>query len=264
MLKKILVCESKESVGGIITLSHSYIDGSVSVSNGIICYSISENQIQIEPGYDDGVYAVTYEHLCNDDVSVISSIPKSKSIYKTFSSNESFKANNKYTVNLILGGNDYTKEFHSKFSPTYCTSSKIRNDTGDLLLSIDDVTIYKFIHQNSKVAFEIINTEDDYGTDEEVVITTSVKEYVRYKTDLDLVNSVYLSMTQKYGKVKKSISSLDTEYEHKLPAIKDMLEYFKDKVKEYEDELKSGNSSGVTNFIKAKNTDYPVTARNSF
>lgn len=259
-MKTIEVFEKKKSLNGCITLSFECDPDSVVVGDGELYSVVDKKTILILNKYIDKEYDIFYTYTCDEDVSVITNIPKYKSLYKTYSSDATLLNSNIYDVNLEIKDKIYKKEFHTKFNPLYSSVDKIRQDTGDLLDNIPNLEIQKFIFQNSLAVLEIVGSEDD----EEVEVTSQMKEYVRYKTDLDLVNSVYLTISGRYGMVRKDISSLKIEYEYKLPELDKMIQYFKAKVDELREDI-AGATLAIASFTKASGTEYPISeSRNSF
>lgn len=263
-MKTIEICETKKVKNGQMELSFKFDEGSVVVLDGIDYQVINENTVQVSKKYNGRMLLISYSYSCDENISVITNNPREKSLYKSYSNGEYILENNKYTVSLDLDNEKLENVIYSKMNPFYSTVSKIRNDTGDLLQEYSDDIISKFIYSNSVIAFELLGYDEETEEDE-IEITNAAKQYVRYKSDLDLVNAVYLSIVNKYGVTKKQLSSLSIEYNSKLPILDDMLKYFKDKVNEYEDELMNGSGNiTVVSAVRAGNTTYPIDSRNSF
>lgn len=272
-MKNFTIYEYKKVINGSITLSFTPLKESIMVKNGEVSFIPSEsinNKLYIDSKFNNKVLSVEYIHENANNVKVVSASPNVKTLFKRTSNNDNLIFNNKYEAYLELDGEKFISRFYSKLDPLYASVSDVRMDTGTLLEEYSDFVINNCIHKNSILAYEYLqnsNSDDDYSfeSDTEITVTTAAKQYVRYKTDLDLVNAKYLSIVGNYGTVTKKISSLDISYEQELPELADMLSYFKDKVKEYEDELKVGSTTSIAvDFVRSSSNDYPIDSRNSF
>lgn len=183
------------------------------------------------------------------------------SLYKKYSTLIKLKNNSKYTVNISLNNQNINWSFTSKYSPLFCSIEKIRLDTGDLLNGATDEQIYYMLYANSKEVTELVRVKTgitggvvgNYATT--IDPTTYTKAWVRYKTDLDLVNSIYLSLSGVSGTTTKKIGPIDVERNVTMPSLKDMLARFKDLFK-LQDEYIRNTTLPVQPFVKAKGTTY--------
>lgn len=222
-------------------------------------YFVEDNVIYFNDNLEAGTQIVI-EHNMEDNIKIVTKNPYAKSIYKIFNKDAKFKNNETYTFNINIKGKDYQTTFKTKYSPFYTTAKKIRMDTGDLLTLVEDDIINSIIYQNSKEVDEIIaKNELELGD----TIPTYVRNYVRYKTDIDLCYAAYLSISGRYGKQKKELNDLVIESTVNLPDLEEMLKRFKDLLKRAEEELQ-GEVSYVEAFVKAGDTSYPVSSRGLF
>lgn len=183
-------------------------------------------------------------------------------LYKLYSDLAKFKFNCKYKFNLELNEDDcFITEFSSKYNPFYSTVKTVRNDTGNLLDDISDDIISDIIFDNSLLVDDKLGEDTDLSEG----IPLYIKNYVRYKTDLDLCYAIYVTKSGKLGSFKKKLSDLEVSNEIKLPDLENMLSRFKELIKPNESQLE--NSSGdasIASFVKAQATEYPVSARGVF
>lgn len=267
-MKLIDIIEQKEIVEGIVELTHTAKDGIIVVYEGLEFSILDETKIMFDPIHNGKKVLLSYTHECEDDTEIITNNPRANSLYKSYGSGTYLNTNNQYTVELEFSKEQsYKKVFNSKFDPFFGTVKKIRTDTGSLLDDYTDLHIAQVLHENSILAIELATKNAEEDSDEELVITKEMKLYARYKTDLDLVNAMYISIASKYGKVAKKLSTLDIEYEQKLPDLKGMIGYFEDKVKKLEEDILSASNDTtgiIVSFRKANGTNYPVDDRNSF
>lgn len=272
-MKTFTIHEYRRVEDGSIKTSFEPNEDSIKINNGQTFFYVNKfdrSIIYLDENYEGKVVSVTYEYSCNNNVKVYSVVPNAPALFNKYAEEDGLISNNIYEASLELDNVEYKSKFLSKIEPLYSSVNIIRSDTGTLLEEYTDFMITNCINRNSILAYEILENsvdEDDYygSSSGEVEITSAAKQFVRYKTDLDLVNAKYLSIVGNLGTNKKKISSLDIETTQDLPELEDMLSYFREKVKEYEDELKLGATTSIAvSFVKANNSNYPVDSRNSF
>lgn len=183
-------------------------------------------------------------------------------LYPLYTSELTLATNTTYDYILHLKGEVFSKKYRTKYDPYYTTIKTIRNDTGSLLKSIKDDGIDKLIHENSLVVEDLLGDrlEGEFTVDGKV--TLPVSNYVRYKTDIDIVNAIYLSMCGRYGKFDKMLGTLEVSNDYKLPELEDMLARFKELLKLYEDAFKGPDTP--LSFRKSSSNEYTVIQRGIF
>lgn len=190
----------------------------------------------------------------------------SRSLYTKFSTAFKLKFNNRYRMEVAIKDKAHSFEFTSKFNPYYTTISKIRLDTGDLLEGATDEQIGFMIYLNSKEASDLIaaqNTALGVSSLAATTVSNSTKAWVRYKTNMDLVNAVYLSLTGVSGQVSKQIGDIQIDRTVKIPYLKDMLDRFKQLFKPYDELIRANGVLAMQAFVKASTTN-TYTARGTF
>lgn len=218
------------------------------------------NNVLVSPkmNLNDKKVKVKYIYQTDDDVVIFTKNKNKESLFKAYGS-ASLKYNHKYLFNVNIDKEDFSTDFVSKLDPFFTSVDKVRKDTGELLENVSDETISYLIYSNSKYVNEILSEKE---VDE---IPYYAKQYVRYKTDMDLINAIYLTLSGRIGSVNKKIGIISIDKSMKIPYINDMLGYFKDLAKKYEDMLDNiGDNGTVTAFVKASNTSYPLSERSSF
>lgn len=201
---------------------------------------------------------IKYLHTTEDNTLVFTKNTKADSLFYAYGK-ESLMYNHVYTYTLNIKDTEYSTDFVTKLNPYFCSVDKIRKDTGELLDHIKDDVISYLIYTNSKIVNEILVEKEVED------IPTYVKQYVRYKTDMDLVNTVYLTLSGKAGQTNKKIGIIQVDKSIKIPFVKDMLYYFKDLYKKYEDMVDElGEEQLVGSFVKAGSTSYPYDGRVNF
>lgn len=246
----------------------SPLDDEVSLQVYVNDYLLKHNIDYAIDGYTLKFANQLYE---GDKITIVDSILNnvklvSKSSYdknafqKLFSSYQKFKFNHRYLFNLIIKDEKYTIDFNTKYNPFYTTVDKIRLDTGTLLENVIDERIAHAIYLNSKDTFELLGGEN---FDAQSKIPAYAKNYVRYKTDIDLCYAIYLSISGKIGSFSKKIGDIQIDQSIKLPYLEDLLSRFKELLKPNED-LLNGALAVASPFVKAQKMTYPVSNRGVF
>lgn len=184
---------------------------------------------------------------------------KSTALYKKFGTVNRLKANNKYEVQFCIDKELIKWNFVSKLNPLFCTAKKIWEDIGEFIEGFTDEYINSMIYQNSVAVIELIDelaNQDDavenvtYEQDADGnYITTyrAVKNWVRYKTEMDLIYARYYGISLRYGNVRKEIGDISIQKDTKLPYIDNLLDRIKDQYEEADDTIRGVNivASGV-------------------
>lgn len=183
-------------------------------------------------------------------------------LFPLYGSGDRLKNNQLYEINLMVNGKKINWKFSSRFSPMHSNAQVVRLVTGNLLSEVTDEQINGIIYHNSKEIVAVLA-----ALDEENSTTTAIgsvhKEWVKFKTCLDLVNAIYLTISGQKGSISKSIGQLRIEKSIELPYLSDMLKYFQEQFKKYDMSVTKPIIS--RNFVKAGTSEYPITtARRSF
>lgn len=254
------------------TLSKVYSPGTNSLFvyvNGLLC-SAGENYEEVNPitikfsepvGLGDIVIVapVIITNVINIDFDRVKIVgTDSNSIFKRFDADQHLMFNQKYELTFTLNGKTSKFSFTSKYAPMYSTLKAIRMDLLDLIDNVDDDIINYTIWQNSRLADELVATEIS-----STAVPFYVKQWVRYKTELDLINSMYLAISGKVGKVSKKLGDMEIERSISLPSLASMLSEIKLKLAPFTKLLTGVGITGKS-FKKANSYPYPVVDRRSF
>lgn len=189
---------------------------------------------------------------------------KPNALYKKYGTVKRLKPNNKYEVNICIDKDIFKWNFVSKLSPLLISSKKIWEDIGEFIEGFTEEFINSKIYQNSVEVIELIdelaNQEDavenvTYEKDEEGNYTFSnraVQNWVRYKTDIELIMARYYGISLRYGSTKKQIGDINIEKSVKLPYIDNLLDRFKDQFEEADNVIRGINT--VAYGVKAGTT----------
>ena len=168
-------------------------------------------------------------------------------LLKKYSDITKFKSNHTYKLNVIANKTKFDTMFSSNIPYAIIKPKAIRIDTGTLFDNISDETILRILYKNSKEAMEMfLLTVTDTTS---IVYPTYLKNYIRYKTDLDLVNAAYLSISADAGVKDKRLGNMQISTDVKLPYLKDLVKRFSELLKPNEDAL-SGNKVVSVGFKK--------------
>lgn len=189
---------------------------------------------------------------------------KPNALYKKYGTVKRLKPNNKYEVNICIDKDIFKWNFVSKLSPLLVSSKKIWEDIGEFIEGFTEEFINSKIYQNSVEVIELIdelaNQENavenvTYEKDEEGNYTFSnraVQNWVRYKTNIELIMARYYGISLKYGSIKKQIGDINIEKSVKLPYIDNLLDRFKDQFEEADNVIRGINT--VAYGVKAGTT----------
>lgn len=184
---------------------------------------------------------------------------KPNALYKKYGTVQRLKANNKYEVQICIGKEIFKWNFVSKLNPLFVSSKKIWEDIGEFIEGFTEEYINSMIYRNSVEVIELIdelaNADEaienvTYETDGDGNYTTAnraVKNWVRYKTEINLVMARYYGISYRYGSVRKEVGDISIEKSTKLPYIDNLLDGLKDQFEEADNTIRGINivASGV-------------------
>ena len=234
-------------------------DKDYSIKNDIISFTkpLNEND------------EVIFHNTVNTNKRLISPGKLSNSLYSRFTHNPTLNENNKYTVNIAIDKEDYSWQFNSKMNPMFATSKRIYEDIGEFIEGFTEEYINSMIYNNSMELISVLDelqeeavTNVTYSQDNDGIYTVSNRmgnNWVRYKTDIDLVLARYFGISYRYGTQSKEIGDIKITKETKLPYIDNLIDALKKNFKEADDYIRGGFA--VTTVVKAESTTYDNWAR---
>lgn len=182
------------------------------------------------------------------------------SLFKRYGGEKRLMNNQLYSLEIMLNGKAHKYTFTSAYSPLFSSVKIIRSDLLEALQDIDDDTINFTIWQNSLLVMEIA----DAVTISIDAPITAAKNWVRYKTELDLLNTIYINIATNAGSIQKTLGNMQISKSVKIPYLDEMLKVIKRKLNGEESKLKSSFAGG-TYMRKAGDQSYPITVeRKSF
>lgn len=209
-----------------------------------------------------------------DIVSVISNIASNKinleivssgradkpnALYKKYGTVQRLMQNNKYEIQICIDKEIYKWNFVSKLNPLFVSSKKIWEDIGEFIEGFTEEYINSMIYRNSVEVVELIdelaNSEEaienvTYEKDNDGNYTTTyraVKNWVRFKTEIELIMARYYGISYRYGSVRKQVGDISIEKSVKLPYIDNLIDNLKDQYEEADNVIRGFNivASGV-------------------
>lgn len=186
---------------------------------------------------------------------------KPNALYKKYGTVKRLKENNKYEVHICLGKELFSWTFVSKLTPLFVSSKKIWEDIGEFIEGFTEEYINSMLYRNSVEVVELIDelaNQDDavenvtYEVDADGNYTTNyraVKNWVRYKTEIDLIYARYYGISYRYGSIRKEVGDISIQKDTKLPYIDNLLDRVKDQWDEADAAIRGVNV--VASAVKA-------------
>lgn len=186
---------------------------------------------------------------------------KPNALYKKYGTVKRLKENNKYEVHICLGKELFLWTFVSKLTPLFVSSKKIWEDIGEFIEGFTEEYINSMLYRNSVEVVELIDelaNQDDavenvtYEVDADGNYTTNhraVKNWVRYKTEIDLIYARYYGISYRYGSIRKEVGDISIQKDTKLPYIDNLLDRVKDQWDEADAAIRGVNV--VASAVKA-------------
>lgn len=251
MRKEYSIHENYVAIEGqqVFFIEKPFVNDTISVFvNGIFQIFGEENDYLTVP--DTGKVIFKNPLYKGDVVSIVSNIAsnrinleiissgradKPNALYKKYGTVNRLKPNNDYKINLVIGKEILEWSFVSKLTPLFSSSRKIQEDIGEFIVGFTEKYINSMLYRNSVEVIELIdelaNQEDPvenvtYEVDEDGNYTGShkaIKEWVRYKTDIDLIMARYYGISYQYGSIKKEVGDISIEKNRKLPYLDELL-----------------------------------------
>lgn len=186
---------------------------------------------------------------------------KPNALYKKYGTVKRLKENNKYEVHICLGKEIFSWTFVSKLTPLFVSSKKIWEDIGEFIEGFTEEYINSMLYRNSVEVVELIDelaNQDDavenvtYEIDTDGNYTTTsraVKNWVRYKTEIDLIYARYYGISYRYGSIRKEVGDISIQKDTRLPYIDNLLDRVKDQWDEADATIRGVNV--VASAVKA-------------
>ena len=179
---------------------------------------------------------------------------KPNALYKKYGTVKRFKPNNVYEVQLCLDKDIIKWNFVSHLNPLFVSSKKIWEDIGEFIEGFTERYINSMLYRNSVEVIELIdelaNQEEavenvTYEINEDGDYTTAyraIKNWVKFKTEIELVMARYYGISYRYGSIRKEVGDISIEKSTKLPYIDNLLNRLKDQFEEADKVIRGLNT----------------------
>lgn len=179
---------------------------------------------------------------------------KPNALYKKYGTVKRLKPNNVYEVQLCLDKDIIKWNFVSHLNPLFVSSKKIWEDIGEFIEGFTERYINSMLYRNSVEVIELIdelaNQEEavenvTYEVNEDGNYTTAyraVKNWVKFKTEIELVMARYYGISYRYGSIRKEVGDISIEKSTKLPYIDNLLDRLKDQFEEADKVIRGLNT----------------------
>ena len=179
---------------------------------------------------------------------------KPNALYKKYGTVKRLKPNNVYEVHLCLDKDIVKWNFVSHLNPLFVSSKKIWEDIGEFIEGFTERYINSMLYRNSVEVIELI---DELANQEEAIenvtyeinedgdyITTyrAIKNWVKFKTEIELVMARYYGISYRYGSIRKEVGDISIEKSTKLPYIDNLLDRLKDQFEEADKVIRGLNT----------------------
>lgn len=238
----------------VFVIEKPFINDTISVFVNGLLQNLGEDKDYLTV-QDTGKVIFNHPLSEGDIVSIISNIASNKinlevvssgradkpnALYKKYGTVKRLKENNKYEVHICLNKEIFSWTFVSKLNPLFVSSKKIWEDIGEFIEGFTEEYINSMLYRNSVEVMELIDelaNQDDavenvtYEVDADGNYTTSyraVKNWVRYKTEIDLIYARYYGISYRYGSIRKEVGDISIQKDTKLPYIDNLLDRVKD------------------------------------
>ena len=179
---------------------------------------------------------------------------KPNALYKKYGTVKRLKPNNVYEIQLCLDKDIIKWNFVSHLNPLFVSSKKIWEDIGEFIEGFTERYINSMLYRNSVEVIELIdelaNQEEaienvTYEINEDRDYTTAyraIKNWVKFKTEIELVMARYYGISYRYGSIRKEVGDISIEKSTKLPYIDNLLDRLKDQFEEADKVIRGLNT----------------------
>lgn len=213
---------------------------------------------------------ITQQSVWFDDkvVSVIGE--KDAGLFSKYGAGKRLLENQKYTAIFKYADQTFTTSFFTKMSPMFSSVSVIKSDMADAFDSFDINQLMMQIYLNSVLALNIAGETQLEEINTAMTAKTQLpyyaKQFVRYRTELDMMTALWMSLSKSSGtSEKKTLGELSVERRNSFLGtqnIEPFLSDLKEKSKTWEKLLRGGTTSSpmATAVRGGSSYAYPLTS----
>jgi hypothetical protein len=261
-----------------ITLSHPYELGKNALTvylNGILAVPgtdyVEVDQFKIQFLYQlSSQDVVVTQHQVYFSDKLVEVISDTKGLFSRYGTGDRLLNNQKYTAIFNYNGQTFQTTFYTKMSPLFTSLPVIKNDMADAFDSFDEYKLLLQIYLNSVLALNIAG-EDQLKEIQDALnngtqLPYYAKQFVRYRTELDMMLAIYFSLSGRSGvSERKQLGELTVDRSNRFVAtmnIEPLLAELKTKVATWEKILRGNKSkSPVRSAVRGGSSNpYPLTS----
>lgn len=147
------------------------------------------------------------------------------------------------SIGFLPLGEAYYWSFITKLNPLYGDIERIRDDVDPFLKNVSDSVIYRYMHDVSVEAKDIIDRAGNTSINLDVEVPFYVTQYVRAKTAYNLMVNAHVGGINETG-ISKKLGDLQIDRKSNVADIAKILREFKDRIKPLLDRLHGHNNRG--------------------
>lgn len=142
-------------------------------------------------------------------------------------------------------GEPYAWSFMSKFSILYGDSESIRDDVGTAFTHLSDKTLYKYMRDISRYAYEVVSRRVDFNPSdyEDGRAPYYVHQYVRFQVAYDLTLNAHMQQSAGSGSSVR-LGDLTVDKRSEGVDVTGLLQALKDKIRPWRDLLHGHHNRG--------------------
>lgn len=251
----------------VFNVEKPFINDAISVFVNGILQTFGENRDYVT-SEDTGRIIFQYPLRAGDTVSILSNLAsdrinleiissgradKPNALFKKYGTVNRLKANNKYEVCICVGRDLFKWNFITKVAPMFTSAKKVWEDIGEFIEGFTEEYITSMLYRNSVGVVELIdelaNRQDaienvTYTVDSDGNYTTTytaIKNWVLYKTEIDLIMARYYGISLQYGTIRKEVGDISVERSVKLPYLDNLLDTLKKRFEEADNVIRGTN-----------------------
>lgn len=235
-----------------ITLDSPYVVGSNTVQvylNGMLSLLGKDYQeasettlkFQYQLSSEDVVIVQRKVDVEGASVSVIGKA--GSSLYQKYGDKQTLLPNQKYTLTFRYGDQVHETGFSTRIDPLYSTFETINFDLGEIADDIPMERILFLIFQNSILSQNIASEENLELLKTQAKTPYVFKQFVRYRTELDIMTAVYFALSGRQGIENKILGELTImrRKEFGMADLRTILADLKNKLREWERKLRGSD-----------------------
>lgn len=254
-----------------IILDHPYLVGQNELTvylNGMLAViemdyiEVDEITIRFNFQLSNDDVIITQHHVYFEDRHITIIGEKDRSLFQKYGEIETLMYNQRYTLGFRYKDQQFTNSFYTMLNPFYSTPKRIHTDLGEILSDVEDHRLALLIFDNSILSQNIASEENLALLESESTVPYVFKQYVRYRTELDIMTSIYLMLSGRQGSVSKVLGELEVTRQQNFGSLNlnSILGDLKAKLKEWEKALRGTlSSSPVRSAVRGGSSSaYPL------